>query len=289
MRTHPIGPSGTALSVIGQGTWQLEHAERRTAVRALNTGIDAGMTHIDTAESYAEGEVERLVGEAVRHRRHEVFLTSKVRPANADAHGTVAACERSLRRLGTDHLDLYLLHWPGGHPLDETLTGLRALHRAGKILHYGVSNFHERHLTELFARTGPGEIACDQVLHHLGDRSAELRVAPACRARGTAMVGYSPFGLGSFPPSPRAAAVLDAIADAHGATRHQIALAFLVRDPHTFAIPKTATPSRASENAAAADIALTGEDIARIAAACPAGTDGERAPSGASGALGGQP
>ncbi|MEV6947698.1 aldo/keto reductase [Streptomyces sp. NPDC051172] len=282
MRTRPIGPYGTAVSVIGQGTWQLERADRRTAVRALNTGIDAGMTHIDTAESYGGGAVEQLVGEAVRHRRHEVFLASKVRAANASAHGTVAACDRSLRRVGTDHLDLYLLHWPGGHPLEETLAGLRALHRAGKILHYGVSNFHDRHLAELFARTGPDEIVCDQVLHHLGDRSAELRVAPACLARGIAVVGYSPFGLGSFPPSPRAAAVLDSVARTHGATRHQIALAFLVREPHSFAIPKTATPSRAEENAAAAEITLSDEDIARIAAVCPVPAD-DGTPSSASG------
>ncbi|EST36565.1 aldo/keto reductase [Streptomyces roseochromogenus] len=269
MRTRPFGPTGAAVAVIGQGTWQLERADQRTAIRTLNAGIDAGMTHIDTAESYGGGRVEEIVGRAVRHRRQDVFLASKVRPAHADARGTVAACERSLRRLGTDHLDLYLLHWPSDHPLDETLAALRTLRQAGKIRHYGVSNFHDELLDKLFTRTEPGELACNQVIYHLGDRSIERRTAPACLAAGTAVVGYSPFGLGSFPPSPRAATVLDETARAHGATRHQIALAFLTRTCGTFAIPKTATPARAGENAAAADIVLGREETARISEACP--------------------
>ncbi|WP_275462252.1 aldo/keto reductase [Streptomyces noursei] len=273
MRTRPFGPTGVRVPVIGQGTWQLEQADPQTAIRTLNTGIDAGMTHLDTAESYGAGAVEELVGQAVRHRRHEVFLASKVRPVRADTRGTVAACEGSLRRLGTDHLDLYLLHWPSQHPLEDTLTGLRQLHRDGKILHYGVSNFYDQHLTDLFAYTEPGEITCNQVLYHLGERSVEHHVATTCLAASSAVVGYSPFGLGNFPPSPQAATVLDRIAHSHAATRRQIALAFLTRSPHTFAIPRTATPAHALENAGAAQITLTEQDTADLATACPLPAD----------------
>ena len=189
------------VPVTGQGTWNMERDDARTAVEALRRGLDAGATHVDTAEMYGAGRVEELVGEAIRGRRDEVFLVSKVLPRNASRRGTVAACERSLARLRTDHVDCYLLHWPGSHPLEDTLEAFAELESAGKIRAFGVSNFDERELAEAVSIAGDGRIACNQVLYHLGQRRIEHAVVPFCETRGVSVVGYSPFGSGGFVPA----------------------------------------------------------------------------------------
>ncbi len=235
MRQRTFGPTGRQVPVIGQGTWNMERDDRASAIAALRRGLDLGLTHVDTAELYGDGVVEELVGEAIAGRRHEVFLASKVVPDNASRRGTVAACNRSLARLRTDHLDLYLLHWPGHHPLADTFAAFAELARAGKILACGVSNFDERELAAAAAAAGDaghGQVACNQLLYHLGERSIEHAAIPACEERGVAVVAYSPFGSGSFPsPRGRGGRVLAEIAAAHGATPRQVALAFLVRRP----------------------------------------------------------
>jgi diketogulonate reductase-like aldo/keto reductase len=272
VRLRPFGSTGLRVPALGQGTWNLEHAPRRAAVDALRAGLDAGATHVDTAEMYGDGRVEEIVAEAIAGRRDEVFLVSKLLPENASRRGTLAACERSLRRLGTDRLDGYLLHWAGEHPLADTIAAFEELQAAGKIRSFGVSNFDERELAEAVRIAGAGRIACNQVLHHLGERRIEHAVAPFCEAHGIAVVGYSPFGSGRFPgPRSRGGRVLASVAAAHGAAPHQVALAFLVRRPSLFAIPKSCHVDRAVENAAAAGLALGADEIARIEAAFPLG------------------
>jgi diketogulonate reductase-like aldo/keto reductase len=270
MYAREFGAARVDVAVIGQGTWRIDGADRAGAVRALRAGIDAGMTHIDTAEMY--GEAEAIVGEAVAGRRDAVFLVSKVVPGNATRRGVARACEASLRRLGTDRLDAYLLHWPGSHPLEETIRGFEDLRGAGKILSWGVSNFDVDDLDEALAIAGPGTIACNQVLYHLGERAIEHAVLPWCAQHGVALVGYSPFGSGDFPdPASPGGRVLDGIARAHDASPRAVALAFLTRLPGTFAIPKTGRAARAVENAAAAEIHLGAAEIALIEAHFPRG------------------
>ncbi|HTQ79116.1 MAG TPA: aldo/keto reductase [Thermoanaerobaculia bacterium] len=272
MERRELGRTGVEVPIVGQGTWNLERADRRQAIRALQRGLDAGMSHIDTAEMYGRGRVEELVGEAIAGRRQEVFLVSKVLPENASRQGTLAACERSLRYLGTDHLDIYLLHWPGSHPLQDTLAAFAELREAGKIRAFGVSNFDAEATARAVGIAGQGRIACNQLLYHLGERAIEHAVLPYCEAQGIAVVAYSPFGAGDFPsPGNRGGRVLAAIAQAHGATPRQVALAFLTRRPALFAIPKTASPDHAAENAAAGDLRLTAEEIGQIEAAFPLG------------------
>jgi len=272
MRHRTFGPTGVQVSVIGQGTWNMEKDARRRAIAALRRGIDAGMNHIDTAELYGNGDVEEMVGEAIAGRREEVFLVSKVLPQNASRRGTVKACDASLERLRTDHLDVYLLHWPGSHPLAGTIAAFEELRAAGKIGAWGVSNFDEDELAAALAIAGEGKITCNQVLYHLEERAIEHAVIPFCEEHGIAVVAYSPFGSGSFP-SPRSAGgrVLGEVAAAHAATPHQVALAFLTRRPSCFAIPKAADPEHATANAAAADLDLTDDEIRRIDAAFPRG------------------
>ncbi len=272
MKREMFGSTGLALPVVGQGTAFLLGKPRKTAVAALQAGIDAGSNHLDTAEIYGRGGVEELVGEAIAGRRGEVFLASKVRPENADRSGAVRACEASLRRLRTDHLDLYLLHWPGPHPLAETFAAFEDLVEAGKIRAWGVSNFDEVKLGEAVAVAGEGRIACDQVLYHLEERAVEHAVAPFCREHRIALVGYSPFGSGRFPaPESRGGEVLASIAQRRGATARQVALAFLVRESGSFTIPRSADPGHARENAAAGGLELSEEDRNEIDAAFPCG------------------
>ncbi len=230
------------------------------AVRALRRGLDLGMTHIDTAEMYGGGRVEEIVGEAIAGRREEVFLVSKILPEHATRKGVIAACEASLRRLRTDVLDCYLLHWPSRHPLEETIAGFEDLRQQGKIRYWGVSNFDEELLERAVRIAGPHRIACNQVLYHLGERSIEHHVLPACERHGIAVVGYSPFGQGRFRSHP----VLEEIARRRGATPRQVALAFLVRRPLLFTIPKAIRLEHVEENAKAGDLQLTEEEIQRI-------------------------
>ncbi len=260
------------VPVIGQGTWNLEKGDRAAAIATLRRGLDLGMTHVDTAEMYGDGEVETIVGEAIAGRRQEVFLVSKVLPENASRTGTVAACDGSLERLGTDHLDCYLLHWRGEQPLEETIAAFEALERDGKILSWGVSNFDAPDLEEAQQIAGEDRILCNQVLYHLEERRIEHDVLPWCQRNNAALVGYSPFGHGRFPgPETAGGRVLREIASAHGATPRQIALRFLTRRSPLFTIPKASHPDRAAENAGAGDLRLSEKEIARIDAAFPLG------------------
>jgi diketogulonate reductase-like aldo/keto reductase len=270
MERRRFGANRTEVAVIGQGTWQIDTGHRPTAIAALQHGLDMGMTHVDTAEMY--GDAEPLVADAISGRRDEVFLVSKVLPEHASRRSTVTACERSLRRLRTDRLDCYLLHWRGVIPLEETVAAFGQLERAGKIRSWGVSNFDVADLEEVW-RLGPSRPACNQVLYHLGERAIEHDVAPWCAARGIAVVGYSPFGhRDGFPgPRSRGGTVLAAIAAAHEATPRQVALRFLTRAPGTFTIPKAGSPEHADENARAVSLRLSDADVARIDAAFPIG------------------
>jgi len=266
-----FGPLEASVPPIGQGTWQLERNDRREVVAALRRGLDLGLTHVDTAEMYGDGAVEEMVAEAIEGRRDEVFLVSKVLPSNASRRATVAACERSLRRLRTDRLDCYLLHWPSEqYPLEDTLAAFADLRQTGAIRSYGVSNFDEGLLREAVAIAGPGNIACDQVLYHLEERHADAGLIPLCEELGIAFVGYSPFGSGSFPsPQSRGGKVLAEIARAHGATERQVALAFLTRRPSLFTIPRSSRVAHTEENAGALKLKLTEAELGRIDAAFP--------------------
>ncbi len=270
MEQRAFGPIGQTIPLVGQGTWYIAQGDRAAAIAALRRGLDLGLTHIDTAELY-DG-AEELVGEAIAGRRDEVFLVSKVVPEHASRRGTIAACDASLRRLRTDHLDAYLLHWPGRHPLGETFAAFEQLREAGKIRAWGVSNFDTDALADALAVAGPDKIACNQVLYHLGERAIEHAVLPWCAAHDVALVAYSPFGHGDFPdPRTPGGRTLAAIAAAHGATPRQVALRFLTRAPGTFAIPKAGDPAHTADNAGAGSFILTEAEIARLDAAFPRG------------------
>jgi len=250
----------------------MERDDRAAAIAALRAGLDAGMTHIDTAEMYGSGRVEELVAEAIAGRRDEVFLVSKVLPNNASFKGVLRACDASLRRLGTDRLDLYLLHWRSRHPLEGTLEAFQKLISDGKIGAWGVSNFDVDDLEEALAVAGPGRITCNQVLYHLGERAIEHAVLPWCREHEVAVVAYSPLGSGRFSaPGTSGGRVLAEIAAVHDTTPHQVALRFLVREPGVFAIPKASRPDHSVENAAAASLELAPAELERLARAFPRG------------------
>ncbi len=272
MELRSFGPTDRQVAVIGQGTWNSEVNSRETAIRALRWGIDLGMTHIDTAEMYGSGAAEELIAEAIAGQRNEVFLVSKVLPQNASRSGTIAACDRSLARLGTDRLDCYLLHWRGEHPLEETIDAFEQLRSAGKILSWGVSNFDEADLEDAWAIAGEGRLACNQVLYHLKARAIEHAVIPWCDRHGVAVVAYSPYGHGDFPaPSTSGGHVLEEIAASHQATPRQVALRFLVRRHSTFTIPKAARPDHVEQNVEAGDLRLTEAEIDWIDQAFPLG------------------
>jgi diketogulonate reductase-like aldo/keto reductase len=270
VKHHKFGSDGPQVSVIGQGTWYIDHGNRGNAVAALRRGVDLGMTHIDTAEMY--GDAELVVAEAIAGRRDEIFLISKVLPSNASRRGTVTACERSLKRLKTDRLDCYLLHWRGSYPLADTVAAFDELVGAGKIKSWGVSNFDTDDLNDMLAVAGRGKIACNQVLYHLQERAIEHAVIPWCEQHGVAVVAYSPFGHNDFPsPRSKAGEMLQTIADARGASPRQVALAFLTHNPVVFAIPKASTPEHAADNAAAGKLSLSDDEIAALDKAFPRG------------------
>jgi diketogulonate reductase-like aldo/keto reductase len=249
------------LPRIGQGTWRIEADDRAAMVASLRAGVDAGLTHIDTAELYGGGYAEEVIAEAVGDRRDQLFLVSKVMPSNASRRGTVAACEKSLKRLRTDHLDCYLLHWPGSEPLEETFAGFEDLRAAGKIKSYGVSNFDEDLLREAVRTAGAGKIACNQVLYNLAERHIESKLVPACRALGISVVGYSPFmDLKETPALREVAAELSA-------STRQVALAFLARV--ALQIPKAADPAHVRDNAGALHLKLSAAQVARLEQAYP--------------------
>ena len=265
MEQRAFGPTERGVAAIGQGTWYGSGDQRAASVAALRRGLDLGLTHIDTAEMYLNGAAEQWVGEAIAGRREEVFLVSKVLPENASLCRTVAACERSLARLGTDRLDCYLLHWRGRHPLHDTIAAFEQLRKSGKILSWGVSNFDVDDLDEVRDLAGAGHPACNQVLYHLRERAIEHAVIPWCRQNGTAVVGYSPFGHDRFPdPRSPGGRLLREIAARRQATERQVALRFLLRLPGLFAIPKASNPEHAAENAAAGDWQLSAADLVQI-------------------------
>jgi diketogulonate reductase-like aldo/keto reductase len=272
MKQKVFGATGKQVSIVGHGTWYIDHGDRASAVAALRRGIDLGMTHVDTAEMY--GDAELVVADAIAGRRDDVFLVSKVLPSNASRRGTVQACERSLKRLGTDRLDCYLLHWRGQYSLEETVAAFEELVRAGKIRSWGVSNFDASDLAEMVDVAGEGRISCNQVLYHLNERAIEHSVIPWCETHGVAVVAYSPFGHDDFPnPKSAGGKVLQEIAAKHGATPRQVALAFLARRPSVFAIPKASSPDHAAENAGAGDVILTESEIAALDKAFPLGRE----------------
>lgn len=269
MEQRALGATGPNVSVIGQGTWQIE-IDPPEAVRSLRAGIDLGLTHIDTAEMYGDGKAEEVVREAVVGRRDEVFLVSKVLPDHAWFAGTIRACEASLQRLGTDHLDLYLLHWRGPHPLEETFSAMDKLQAEGKISRYGVSNFTVSDVKDALRIVGEGKIACNQVLYHLEERYIEEELLTWCQQHGIAVVAYSPFGSGRFPAEDtQGGRVLAEIATAHRVTPHQVALQFLLRHEGVFVIPKAIQQVHVADNASAGGLKLTDDDLVRLDQAFP--------------------
>lgn len=280
MQRRSFGSLSAQVPVIGLGTWNIEKAGRSAAVTALRTGLDLGMQHIDTAEMYGMGRAEEIVGQAIAMRRDRVFLVSKVLPENASRKGTIAACEASLTRLGTDHLDCYLLHWRGRHPLDATFAAFEQLQRDGKILSWGVSNFDVADLEDFARLTGGIMPACNQVLYHLGVRGVEHAVIPWCERRGVAVVAYSPFGQSNFPaPRSPGGRVLARIAAAHKVSVRTVALAFLTRRGSVFAIPKAVGAAHQTENAAAGTLCLSDTEIGEIDVAFPLGPRPRTLPS----------
>jgi diketogulonate reductase-like aldo/keto reductase len=272
MRTARFGWTGVRVPVIGQGTWEIDGSRQSTAIDAIRAGLDLGMTHVDTAEMYGGGRSEELVGEAIRGRRDEVFLASKVLPSNASYDGTLRACERSLRRLGVDCLDLYLLHWESSHPIGETMRALEKLVDDGLTRFIGVSNFDVPQVKAAQQALRHHRLASNQVLYHPGDRGIERRLLPYCREQEIALVGYSPFGSrGGFPkPGSRGGKALAEVASRHGVSPHQAVLQFLLRQPGVFTIPKAADPVHTRDNAAALDRPLLPEALAALDRAFPA-------------------
>jgi diketogulonate reductase-like aldo/keto reductase len=260
-------PGGERVPALGQGTWHMGEDRRRAAAEAaaLRLGIELGLTLIDTAEMYGSGGAESVVREAAQGCRDALFIVSKVLPSNASRAGTIAACERSLRRLGTDRIDLYLLHWRGSVPLAETWEGFLRLARDGKIRHHGVSNFDRRGLEEWRALAGGAAVAADQVLYNLATRGIEWDLVPWCREHGVAIMAYTPLGHGRM----LADTSLVEIARRHGATPAQVALAWLLHRAGTIVIPKAARLDHVRENRGAADIVLSADDLAAIDRAFP--------------------
>ncbi|WP_315918357.1 aldo/keto reductase [Mesorhizobium sp. SP-1A] len=260
-------PCGEAVPVLGQGTWHMGEGRRPKAeeAAALKLGLDLGMTLIDTAEMYGDGGAEQVVAEAVVGRRDEVFLVSKVLPSNASRAGVVKACERSLKHLATDRIDLYLLHWRGGVPLGETVEAFEALVKAGKIRQWGVSNFDADDMQELEDLPAGGKVQTNQVLYNLTRRGIEFDLVPRCRERGIPIMAYSPVEQGELARD----GTLAKIASRHGATAAQIALAWTIRKDGIIAIPKAVKPEHVRQNAAVAGIALTDEDLRDLDRAFP--------------------
>ncbi|WP_377289596.1 aldo/keto reductase [Rhizobium sp. SG2393] len=260
-------PGGMSIPVLGLGTWTMgereEAAEGEAA--ALRHGLDRGITLIDTAEMYGDGGAEEVVADAMAGRRDQVFLVSKVYPWNASRTGAIDACERSLERLKTDHIDLYLLHWRGSHPLADTVAAFEALKAAGKIRAWGVSNFDVADMEELFAVENGKNCATNQVMYNLTRRGIEFDLLPWCRAHGMPVMAYSPIEQGLLARHPD----LVHMAKAYQATPAQLALAFVLSRPGVVAIPKTSDPHRVDENLAALDIALTDGDRERLDALFP--------------------
>jgi len=267
-------PSREAIPVMGLGTWHMaeNRARRRTEIDALRRGLDVGLRLIDTAEMYADGATEVLVGEAIAGRREDVFLVSKVLPSHATYDGTVKACRDSLERLGTDRLDLYLLHWRGRVPLEETVLAFEELIRLGMIRYWGVSNFDIHDMAELMHVPGGAAVQTNQVLYNLMRRGIEFDLLPALHEQGIPIMAYSPIEQGRLLPNP----VLTVVAARHGATPVQVALAWLMTRDGVNVIPRTSTEQHVLENRAAIEITLTEQDLRALDAAFPPPRTAER-------------
>ena len=266
-------PSGGRIPVLGQGTWRMgeERKRRKGEIAALRLGLDLGMRLIDTAEMYGEGGAEEVVGEAIEDRpRSEVFLVSKVYPHNATRRGAVEACARSVKRLKVEYIDLYLLHWRGDVPLQETLEAFQFLKDNGTIRDYGVSNFDVDDMEEAYALTRGDEIATNQVLYNLANRGIEWNLLPWCRERRIPIMAYSPLGSSATEQKRMLGhANIKKVAARHNATPAQIALAWLLRQPDLVVIPKASKPEHIRDNHAALDIELTGQDLKELDQAFP--------------------
>jgi diketogulonate reductase-like aldo/keto reductase len=260
-------PSGDAVPVLGQGTWHMaeDPRHRRDEIAALRLGIELGMNLIDTAEMYADGGAEELVGEAIKGRRNEVFLVSKVLPQHATLQGTIEACNRSLTRLGVDEIDLYLLHWRGAVPLDETLEAFEMLKDAAKIRSWGVSNFDVADMEDLIDLGSGQEVGTNQVLYNLEYRGIEFDLLPWCERRAIPVMAYSPIEQGQLLSHP----VLKSVAKRHDVTPSQVALAWVLRRDKVCAIPRAGKPAHVRENRAALDIHLSEKDLAELDRAFP--------------------
>ncbi len=261
-------PDGTKVAALGQGTWHMGDGQRpaREEADALRLGLDLGMTLIDTAEMYGEGAAERVVGQAIAGRREQAFIVSKVYPQNASRAGVKAACERSLKRMSIETIDLYLLHWRGGTPLAETVAGFEALREAGKIRHWGVSNFDVDDMTELSAVFGGTACATNQVLYNPSARGIEFDLMPWCMARTMPIMAYSPVGQAGRLLKSKA---LHAVARRHEVTPAQVAIAWGLRMQGVISIPKAADAVHVAENARAGDIKLSPQDCDEIDAEFP--------------------
>jgi diketogulonate reductase-like aldo/keto reductase len=241
------------------------HESERLAIEAIRLGLDLGLTHVDTAEMYGNGRVEKMVGEAITGRRDEVFLTSKILPSNASYEGTLRACERTLKRLKTEWLDLYLLHWPGSYPIKETMQAMEKLVSEGLVRFIGVSNFDVEDVVAAKRSLKDEQLTCNQVLHHLQYRGIERRLLQYCTENEIAVVGYSPFGHDNFPsPQTAGGQVLMEIANRYACTPRQVALNFLTHNPNIFTIPKTTQLMHARENSESVSWKLSAEDLASI-------------------------
>src|SRR5437016_7506563 len=260
-------PNGERVPAFGQGTWHMGDDRRRAAeeMAALKLGIDLGMTLIDTAEMYGSGAAEEIVAEAAQGQRDGLFIVSKVLPSNASQKDVIEACERSLRRLRTDRIDLYLLHWRGSVPLAETLAGFARLQRDGKIRHHGVSNFNIDDMKEWVGLGGGGGVAANQILYNLGRRGPEWELIPWCRERRISIMAYSPIEQGRILGNR----ALGEVAARHGATAAQVALAWLLRQDGMIVIPKATKPEHVRENRGALDLTLTADDLAALDRAFP--------------------
>ncbi|MGN6143910.1 MAG: aldo/keto reductase [Mesorhizobium sp.] len=266
MKTTTL-PSGEAVPTLGLGTWRMGEDKGRFTeeVAALRLGLDLGVTLIDTAEMYGSGGSERVVGEAVAGRRDAVFIVSKVLPSNASRRGTISACERSLKNLGTDRIDLYLLHWMGSVPLSETVEAFEQLKRDGKIRHWGVSNLDADEMEDLAGLPAGNRCQTDQVLYNLSRRGPEFDLLPWCRQRSMPVMAYSPVEQGRLARNAR----LDAVAARHGASAAQVALAWVMAQDGVITIPKAVQPDHVRQNVAALDIALSADDLAELDRAFP--------------------
>jgi diketogulonate reductase-like aldo/keto reductase len=266
MRTVTL-KTGEKVPVLGLGTWRMgERTPQRAAeVKAVKLGLELGIRLVDTAEMYGEGVAEEIVGEAMGALRDEIYLVSKVYPHNASRKGTVAACERSLKRLGTDRLDLYLLHWRGSHPLAETVEAFEGLKKAGKIRSWGVSNLDADDLDELAGVPNGSNCISDQVLYHLGSRGIEWKLLPQCHKANIMVMAYSPLGQGPLLRKP----ALAKIASKHGCDPAAVALAWVLRNPGLVTIPKATLPEHVRANLKALDVTLDAEDLAALDTAFP--------------------